>query len=313
MILLAGIEMKRDMVLRNVTSIVILILCPTLVFAELVKVKIVEIVDCNLFRTNDGAMIKLANIESPSISGNDSIKPSIKRKILKYAKTNMINFRLYMEIVDSTQEIYKAHLFRKDGLSMLSFNEQYLKMGYGAYIEYPISTYSNRYAECADAAIKKRIGIYDDRPEDYSITRNSIWGRFRFAGGCFAYAEDENETSLFPIIGPNYRISKLFTIKKSNQSYLNMSCEIGSNLIVMNYLKFGPELGKTDVYFMSFNYCYLILPFENFFDLYALPFWNLSIGVNVPKTTIEIEVGYWKSLNNETTGLIETKLIFNLR
>ncbi len=59
------------MIFRSLLKIIILFLAIS-AFSEAEEVKVVKILDSNLFELKDGRKIKLANVDAPSISDKNS-------------------------------------------------------------------------------------------------------------------------------------------------------------------------------------------------------------------------------------------------
>ena len=87
----------------------IILLCSIFITIGLSKdlkdIRIVKILDSNLFLSEEGLLIKLAYIQSPSVFSEDSL---IAKKIIKYAKWRLftIKFQLSIFILMNTQFFY---------------------------------------------------------------------------------------------------------------------------------------------------------------------------------------------------------------
>jgi len=50
------------------------------------EIKVIEIIDANLFRTSDSALIRMVNLEVPSLHDRDSNRIELATKAIKLAK-----------------------------------------------------------------------------------------------------------------------------------------------------------------------------------------------------------------------------------
>ena len=95
------------------TISMLFILC-TPAFAQ--KMKIIEILDSNLFKLQNEQIIKLANVESPSINEPDSLFNYLARHIKLYAVIKLLNQDFIIEPSPESNrdaKIVSVHLIQK--------------------------------------------------------------------------------------------------------------------------------------------------------------------------------------------------------
>ncbi|MHB2153293.1 thermonuclease family protein [Calditrichota bacterium GD2] len=140
--------------------------CSPTVFAAQ-KIKIVKILDTNLFLLQDGRKISLANLQMPSKADTNQARQAIAQKILAYEHQHLLKYDLIMEpspAADSTMQIIPVHLFQKLPLSKVNFNKELLKLGYAFYV--PVdSLYHEEYEWAARKAQKLKRPLW--APERY--------------------------------------------------------------------------------------------------------------------------------------------------
>ena len=113
------------------TISILFILC-TPAFAQ--KMKIIEILDSNLFKLENEQIIKLANVASPSINDPDSLLNYLARHIKLYAVKKFLNQDFIIEPSPKSKrdvKIISAHLIQKFPFQNKNINENYLKKGFG--------------------------------------------------------------------------------------------------------------------------------------------------------------------------------------
>ena len=88
-----------------------LFVCSILLAKE--QVKIIQILDTNLFKTEDGKIISLANVGTISIEDPDSFKQKFAFKVFDYAKKTLLDKEFLAEFVNDGDSIRKAHLWKK--------------------------------------------------------------------------------------------------------------------------------------------------------------------------------------------------------
>lgn len=258
---------------------------------KFIEVKITKILDCNLFETKDGRLVQLANVEAPVMEEADSTIIRFAQHIKLYAKENILYSPLKMVISDSSEIIFKVHLFRDYDLQLFNFNEYYLKYGFGFYRQDPRSEYSEKYFKAAQTACEKRYGLWGKGI--YQPIQNSFYGRWQIMGGFLGNLSDKkHDIESIPMINLNYRASKIITLFENQSTFFSFASELGSTLIFLNYFMGGPEIRiKKKMYFTA-NYgkfIFLIFGQNNYWS-----FINGCMGVILYNSGINIEIGYTK-------------------
>lgn len=148
-------------VFMNVKLIIIfLILYSGLIFAQ--KTKIVKIYDTNLFQGKNGELLRLANIEVPSLYGTDSMQQYVAQSAMKFAELNLLNRLCHYEVSTNQvdHDIVYVHLFRKYPLQNQNINKEYLQQGYGKYIQNQDSSYHQDYQKAEQKARERGKGVW---------------------------------------------------------------------------------------------------------------------------------------------------------
>lgn len=274
-------------------------------------VRIIEILDCNLFRTKDQQLIQLANVNSPVSAEADSGIKFFAREIKNTVKEKMLRYGLLMQIADSSGKVLKVHLFRKFDLQLFNFNEYYLKNGFGYYEPNPVSKYSERYFLAAQHANQKRKGLWNERL--IRKRTNRFDRRWRLMGGFWKSEDIDNDKNTIPVIGFNYRASKILPVFENKWSYLSLSAEIGSIFILLNHFKIGPEFRIKKRFYLTANYGNYILllnPFED--GSWSTPFYDICAGFFLSPNGVELELEYTKLKFTDASNLFRVALEFAL-
>ncbi|NOX89942.1 MAG: hypothetical protein GXO77_13035 [Calditrichaeota bacterium] len=159
------------------------------------KVKIVKIIDTNLFELKDGRVITLADVSAPSVSEKDSALRFIAQRILDYAQKNLLNQTLRIEPSPASENDsipIAVHLFLEFPLQKININEYYLREGFGKYA--PVdSVYKSRYLKAAREAQSEGKGVYNPGKEKFERSFAKI---VSISGGFGIFPESENELEI---------------------------------------------------------------------------------------------------------------------
>ncbi len=129
------------------------------------KVKIVKIIDANLFRLNDGRLIRLADIWVPSQNSESPLYHYIARKAIQYANEMLIGQRFKIRYDSSKVRVGRpipVILFKIYPLQKLDINKLYLQRGYGKYVPAKDKPPVKEYAAAEREARRKHLGIWAD-------------------------------------------------------------------------------------------------------------------------------------------------------
>jgi len=121
-------------------------------------VKIIQILDTNLFKTANGKIISLANVRTISIQDPDSFKQKFAIKVYRFAEKTLVDKVLFMEVATENDSVLIVHLW--DEL-LESVNRKFLQMGYGYFDPKPDSKYFRKYEIAADNAKRNELGIHN--------------------------------------------------------------------------------------------------------------------------------------------------------
>ncbi len=266
-------------------------------FAQERDLKIVEILDANLFRTEDSLLIRMVNLRVPSVSDQDSVKSEQAIKIIKFAELHLLNrtsrFIISPKNKCSENPIQSGHLFRKYPLANTNINEKYIEKGYAFYL--PCDTmFMDVYSMVAERALEKKAGLWSApivkrKPDYFNRFRTTLW-----------YIPEMYEMELFPIIGFNYRWSNLYPIVDYQSLHLNLSAEVGTFFyFAVPYTNIGNEICFKNVYLRGhYN---VVLPFFMLLPqnrISTLDFFGFDVGIKIPlskNTGLEIEFNLKRS------------------
>ena len=151
-------------------SILLLLAFYSLAFSS-EKIKIVKILDTNLFLLEDGRQISLANLKMPSKNDTSKVQQSIAKRILIYEKQHFLNRDLEMErspAANQQKQPIPVHLFQSFLFNKINFNKELLNKGYAFY--QPIdSLYKEEYERAARQARAAHRAVWD--PELFFVKK----------------------------------------------------------------------------------------------------------------------------------------------
>ncbi len=145
--------------LKNI-FIYLILLTPLLAFGGgLQKVKISRALDANLFKTEDGRLMRMAGVRCASLCAADSF---FARKTIKYLQRQFTARTLYF-LPDGTPDgdTLNVHFFRRYPLLRLNLNERFLAEGYGRYRPLSGRLYNGLYQQAQENARAAGRGIWD--------------------------------------------------------------------------------------------------------------------------------------------------------
>jgi hypothetical protein len=272
--------------------IIIFLLIITALGAQ--EIKIVEIIDANLFRTSDSILISMIDLEVPSLMDQDSSRSLLAEKAIQLARLQLLkqNLRFEETYKSSCNEdvVKKGHLFRKYPLGDANINILYLEKGYAVYS--PCDTmYLDQYRQAGINAMNQRLGIW--KSTVYASKPIDRFNRFRLS--LLLLDEKFRRESFFPpLFGLNYRWSDLITIVDNEPFHLNVSAETGTLVyFVLPYVNLGMETRFSYFYGrVHYDTIWPVLFLFDDYDIDANDFWGFDIGFIIPlkdSRGIEIE------------------------
>jgi len=257
--------------MKNIISIIVFCFIFNFGFSEELKdIRIVKILDSNLFLSEDSLFIKLAEIKSPSLFSKDSV---IAKRIVKYANNNILKFSLsYLPINQkTTNDTLSIYLFREYDLSTTCFNERYLEEGFGKYQRSRNLPINREYIEAEEEAQEDEVSIWEIEQIDYPRSHSVL---FKYSN---KHKEDkfDNTFTFNQFSYELYKQNKIFqfTISKLYTKYHTE--ESGSNLVYF----FVPKIFFTKKYWgfnIGVNYISLINGEGP--DSFLLPTGGINVG-----------------------------------
>ncbi len=172
------------MTFRLQTNLHRILLCSAvLLFLPLIRlhaedVKIVKVLDSNLFELKDGREIRLAHVEAPSLSDSNKKLAFFALQIKMYAKGQFLGQMLTAEFfqpAENNSGPIPVRLVQKFLLKTVCYNLHYLESGYGKYIAEPDTLHAAAYREAEMEAKSKSRGIWNeeyylpDAPDAYLL------------------------------------------------------------------------------------------------------------------------------------------------
>jgi len=158
------------------------------------EVKIVKVLDSNLFETKSGQRIRLANVLTPSISDSNKKLALFAMSIKKYAEEQFLGRPLIMKIArtdSGKSEPIPVHLFQKFMMKTVCYNKLYLERGYGKFIEEADTTYRAEYLAAQEKAKRKKRGIWSEKlylpetPKIYAYSLMIGFGNYHSLNGFY--------------------------------------------------------------------------------------------------------------------------------
>ncbi len=85
---------------------------------------LIKVLDANFFLPENGQLVALANVQSPSINPEVSL---LAKKIMEYADNFMVKIQLKYRLVKANpnNDTFHVHLYRKFPLTTICFNEKF--------------------------------------------------------------------------------------------------------------------------------------------------------------------------------------------
>lgn len=144
--------------IKNLVIIMILFLPLSALSGDMRKTHISQILDANLFKADNGQLMRFAGIHSPSITAADSF---FARKAMAFMHDLFAAHSVYYQ-PDSTQngDTLAVHLFQEYPLTTINLNARYLENGYGRYAPLSERAYNKIYIEAQNEARSARAGLW---------------------------------------------------------------------------------------------------------------------------------------------------------
>ena len=124
--------------------------------------EIVEILDTNLFMTEDSILIKMANIKVPSKYDTVSSRENLVKNILEFNRIHLKKESVRLISARGScagDGVQPVHLFKIYPLSEQNINSRFLENGYASY-EQCDTLFTQAYSNARQYAVDKKLGIY---------------------------------------------------------------------------------------------------------------------------------------------------------
>ncbi len=148
---------------KNIFVLLFLVVFSGSALAKLQKVKIIRIYDNNWFETQNGLVLRLANVSLPSLGDSDSLHHWVAQKIQEYARTHLLGAECLIDVDSSFLKVgapLQVHLFKKFPLQKMNVNKFFLEKGYGWYVPVAKAPYDKEYAAAERRAKRWKLGIW---------------------------------------------------------------------------------------------------------------------------------------------------------
>jgi endonuclease YncB( thermonuclease family) len=277
----------------------LLFLCLVISLQAQEKVRVNEIIDCNRFLLKDGRVIRLANIETPSLTDTGRVEKRIVKMIMNYIDEELKGVILRAEFIDTVEaDCYRVHLYRKYDLNAININHLFLERGYGYYVADPKTEYSESYFEAVQKAYRENAGIWQYKTMNHPKVRK-LDQRFRFSGGLCTYFDDDDEIEKLPLVSAGYRVSKLIPLIENKKGYLSISAGFENILIVMQNIYLGPEIRIKPSVSLSYYMGTMFLPQWGEGEDPLGSYQCVSLVLFVPRGDLELDAVFYTFKNND--------------
>ena len=141
------------------------------------KVFIHKIIDTNLFQTDTGQLISLANIATISIHDPDLTRAKFAQAVLDKTKHLLESRPCTIEQLCLCDSVIIVLMWQSALVGNKSINGHYLQKGWGFFKENPGHANLDEFRSRAERARIARIGVYDERnvPVEWTMLPNAFW------------------------------------------------------------------------------------------------------------------------------------------
>ncbi len=209
--------------------VLVLFLSVVWLWAKEETVKIAKIIDADLFQIQDGRLICLADVQTPSLNDEDTLGAHIAQQAVSYAKSMILGKDVLIRYDTLEVKVGRpipVYLFKKYPLENLDIIKVYLQNGYGKYRPSPEHTFNKIYAAAERRAKKRKLGIW--KRELVTDTIRSFKS-FRFMGGKYNMFENIVAYRSLAIRLHSENMVSLFDLQvgaiENAQKYLDYGCE----------------------------------------------------------------------------------------
>ncbi len=164
-------------------------------FAVSGDVWVKEVLDANLFLLSDGQKVQMGNIAAPSLSDPDSAKQAQAKAIRKYIRLRLErngNVEVVFTGFRSESGYPLVYFLVKYPLEKRNLNIEFLKSGYGRFVDNAGTKYKTAAEAAQSEAQKFKRGIWADQP----FRKKKTPYRVSFSG-TFFYSESGDDRDIF--------------------------------------------------------------------------------------------------------------------
>ncbi|MBI3125321.1 MAG: thermonuclease family protein [Ignavibacteriales bacterium] len=143
-------------------------------------VKVVEILDANLFRLEDGRKIKLAGIDVPQQSISYNALKEIANEAIELSSVQLKNHRFKLQVLSENKDYQLVFLIKEYPLETLNMSVRFLERGMGKYFPNHLGIDSVKLVDAENYANKREENLWSYYHKnstdtlDYSLTHNGI-------------------------------------------------------------------------------------------------------------------------------------------
>ena len=149
----------------KITVLILVLFTSLLVSQELQDIRIIKVIDSNLFLTDTNKFVKLANIQTPSLNSKDSL---LAKEIIRYSQNHMLNKPLKcQQLSNPDNDTLNIVLIEKFPFNEFNFNLEFLRCGYGYYEKSKAAKSNPDYLQTELKAKQKHKGIWASKEEKH--------------------------------------------------------------------------------------------------------------------------------------------------
>ncbi len=125
-------------------------------------VKIIEVIDANLFKLQDGRLVKLAGIDCPQLSHPSIYFQSMAKDAVDYSRTELLDRMVLVEPVSkpNDKDYEFVIMYKKYLLSQSNINSKFLMNGFGKFYDNVNLATKQELLDSESDAIKNKRGIW---------------------------------------------------------------------------------------------------------------------------------------------------------
>ena len=136
-------------------------------YAQEKKVKIIQILDCNLFETETGSLVRLANVKTPSTSDTNAISHEVSKQIISWLDKKILNKQVILQYSFPSSEMpsksIPVQMFYQESLFLNKnhVNLLFLQKGFGKFRMESDTSFYKELEGAEGIARKQNIGLWN--------------------------------------------------------------------------------------------------------------------------------------------------------